>query len=153
MENNNVSNLMGNSFEGLKKLVDVNTIIGEKIDVGDGTTIIPISKVTFGYGLGGGDFGGTTERKNTSFAGGASGGITINPIAFLIVKNGDVQMIQVASPNNVSERALNMVPDVVDKISGIIKDTTAKKTKNSEKQADTAAHVPHDKGDAQVPIS
>lgn len=115
--NNKVNEFMGSSFENLRKLVDVNTIIGEQITTADGTIIIPVSKVTFGYGLGGSDW--PTEKKD-SFGGGTAGGVTIQPIAFLVIKDGNVQLIQLASPNNTAERAINMVPDVVDKITGII---------------------------------
>lgn len=123
--NNKVNELMGNSFENLRKLVDVNTIIGEQITTPDGTIIIPVSKVSFGYGLGGSDW--PTEKKD-SFGGGTGGGVSIQPIAFLVVKDGAVQLLQLASPNNSAERAINMVPDVMDKITGIIA------TKKEQKQ-------------------
>ena len=122
-----VKGIMGDSFENLRTLMDVNTIIGEQITTPDGTIIIPVSKVTLGYGMGGSDL--PTEKRE-AFGGATAGGVTIQPIAFLVVKDGSVQLVQLASENNTAERAMNLVPDVVDKISGIF---AGNKTKTSEK--------------------
>ena len=78
----------------------------------------------FGYGMGGSDL---PTNKREAFGGATAGGVTIQPIAFLIVKDGNVQLVQLAGENNTAERAMNMVPDVVDKISGIIADRQGKK--------------------------
>lgn len=126
-----VKGIMGDSFENLRTLIDVNTIIGEQITTPDGTVIIPVSKVTFGYGMGGSDL---PTDKREAFGGATAGGVTIQPIAFLVVKDGTVQLVQLASANNTAERAMNMVPEVVDKISGIIGKAPVKK-KSPEPEA------------------
>lgn len=110
-----VKGLMGDSFENLRTLIDVNTIIGDPITTPDGTTIIPVSKVTFGYGMGGSDL---PTNKREAFGGATAGGVTIQPIAFLIVKDGNVQLVQLAGENNTAERAMNLVPDVVTRSRG-----------------------------------
>ena len=84
-----VKGLMGDSFENLRTLIDVNSIIGDPINTQDGTVIIPVSKVTFGYGMGGSDL---PTNKREAFGGATAGGVTIQPIAFLIVKDGNVQL-------------------------------------------------------------
>ncbi len=124
-----VKGIMGDSFENLRTLIDVNTIIGEQITTPDGTVIIPVSKVTFGYGMGGSDL---PTDKREAFGGATAGGVTIQPIAFLVVKDGAVQLVQLASENNTAERAMNLVPDVVDKISGIIGKSPAREKKKSQ---------------------
>ena len=112
-----IEGMMGVTMEKIRQLVDANTIIGEPITV-DGATIIPISRVTFGFASGGSDVGAKTNKQ--MFGGGTGGGVTITPMAFLIVRNGDVKLIQVQSYNNTADRLVGMVPDVMDTVSGLI---------------------------------
>ena len=112
-----VKGLMGDSFENLRTLIDVNSIIGDPIHTADGTVIIPVSKVTFGYGMGGSDL---PTNKREAFGGATAGGVTIQPIAFLIVKDGNVRTVQLADPSSTVDRALNMLPELVDKLSGML---------------------------------
>ena len=130
-KNNDVQGLLGVSMDKIKQMVDVNTIIGDQITTADGTVIIPVSKVTFGYGMGGSDL---PTDKREAFGGATAGGVTIQPIAFLVVKDGNVQLVQLASENNTAERAMNLVPDVVDRISGMISKAPIKK-KSQEPEA------------------
>ena len=124
-----IEGMMGVTMEKIRQLVDANTIIGEPITV-DGATIIPISRVTFGFASGGSDVGAKTNKQ--MFGGGTGGGVTITPMAFLIVRNGDVKLIQVQSYNNTADRVVGMVPDVVDKVSGLI--SGSKKEKPAEEE-------------------
>jgi len=124
-----IEGMMGVTMEKIRQLVDANTIIGEPITV-DGATIIPISRVTFGFASGGSDVGAKTNKQ--MFGGGTGGGVTITPLAFLIVKNGDVKLLQVQSYNNTADRVVGMVPDVVDKVSGLISGN--KKEKPAEEE-------------------
>lgn len=94
-----------------------------------GTVILPVSKVSFGFGSGGGDL---PSSQKELFGGGTGGGVTITPLAFLIVKNGDVKLLQVQSYNNTADRVVGMVPDVVDKVSGLISGN--KKEKPAEEE-------------------
>ena len=105
-------------MEKIREMVDVNTIIGEQIVTNDGTTIIPISKVSFGFASGGSDL--PTKTPKDLFGGGAGAGVTIQPIAFIVVKDKEVKLLQMNVNGNVATGIVNMVPDMVDKISGMI---------------------------------
>ena len=116
-------NMLENTIAKIRKMVDVNSVIGEAIVVGD-TTIIPVSKVSFGFGGGGSDF-----TKNTNaFGGGAGGGVKVQPICFLVVnKDGNVRMMPVPVPANTTpDRIVEMIPDTLDKISAFIDSKTQK---------------------------
>ena len=116
-------NMLENTIAKIREMVDVNSVIGEPIVTGD-TTIIPVSKVSVGFGGGGSDF-----TKNTdAFGGGAGGGIKVTPICFLIVnKDGNVRMMPVPTPaNSTADRLVEMVPDTLDKISAFIDSKTKK---------------------------
>ena len=136
-----VKGLMGDSFENLRTLIDVNTIIGDPITTPDGTTIIPVSKVTFGYGMGGSDL---PTNKREAFGGATAGGVTIQPIAFLIVKDGNVQLVQLAGENNTAERAMNLVPDVVDKVTSLFQKEDRKEEPLPQAPAQPVEPVPQD---------
>lgn len=115
-----IQGLMGVTMEKIREMVDANTIIGTPIDTKDGTTILPISKVTFGFASGGSDF--TNKTNKDLFGGGSGAGVSITPIAFLVIKDGNVRTVQLADPSGSTvDRAINMVPEVVDKISGMLK--------------------------------
>ena len=117
-ERKTIGNIMGITLEKLKEMVDVNTIIGEPISLQDGTTIIPISKVSFGFASGGSDLPAKTEKE--LFGGGAGAGVSIQPIAFLVAYKGDVKLMQM-SVNVPTQNALaSMIPDVIDKVTGLI---------------------------------
>ena len=119
MSQGNLEGLLNCSLEKLKGLVDVNTIIGEPITAPDGTIIVPVSKVAFGYGSGGSDFGG--DKPKDLFGGGSGAGVNIQPVAFLVVKDGCVRTIQLSDGNNTVDRALTMIPELVEKVSALIK--------------------------------
>ena len=136
-----VKGLMGDSFENLRTLIDVNIIIGDPITTPDGTTIIPVSKVTFGYGMGGSDL---PTNKREAFGGATAGGVTIQPIAFLIVKDGNVQLVQLAGENNTAERAMNLVPDVVDKVTALFQKEDRKEEPLPQAPAQPVEPVPQD---------
>ncbi len=106
--------ILKTTIEKVRDLVDVSTIIGEPINLPDGLTIIPVSKVTYGFASGGSDF---PSKNNVELFGGAGGaGITINPVAFLVVKDGDVTIKHIVSNDNAIERAVSLVPEMFDKV-------------------------------------
>ena len=106
--------ILKTTIEKVRDLVDVSTIIGEPINLPDGLTIIPVSKVTYGFASGGSDF---PSKNNVELFGGAGGaGITINPVAFLVVKDGDVTIKHIVSNDNAVERAVSLVPEMFDKV-------------------------------------
>lgn len=109
--------LTESSMKNLQTLIDSNSVIGREIVTADGTVILPVSRVSFGFGTGGGDLPASSKEL---FGGGTGGGVTITPVAFLVVKNGDVKLLQVQSFANTADRVVGMVPDMVDKVSGLI---------------------------------
>ena len=118
MSEKNLEGMINISLEKVKGMVDSNSIIGTPIYTQDGTTIIPVSKVSMGFGCGGSDFPSASPKE--MFGGGTGGGVTIQPVAFLIIKGESVRMVQLADKNSLAERVANMVPDAIDTISGII---------------------------------
>lgn len=124
----NIPNMLENTIAKIREMVDVNSVVGSPITTPDGVTIIPISKVSVGFGGGGSDFvSKNVNRQENPFGGGAGGGVKINPVAFLIVKDGTVRMLPVAAPaSTTADRLVEMVPDVLDKVSAFI-DSRAKK--------------------------
>ena len=109
--------LTESSMKNLQTLIDSNSVIGKEVITPDGAVILPVSRVSFGFGTGGGDLPATQKEL---FGGGTGGGVSITPLAFLIVKNGDVKLLQVQSYSNTADRVVGMVPEVVDKVSGLI---------------------------------
>ncbi len=105
-------NMLENTIQKIREMVDVNSVIGTPISLPDGVTIIPVSRVSVGFGGGGSDF-----ANNSGFGGGVGGGVNVTPICFLVVTNGNVRMVPVATPaNTTADRIVEMVPDTLDKI-------------------------------------
>lgn len=113
-----VQGLMGTTLDKIREMVDSDTIIGKPIQI-DGITILPISKVTFGFASGGSDFGASSQKD--LFGGGGGAGVTIQPVAFLIVQDGAVRTVQLADAGNTVERAITMMPEMMDKVSNMLK--------------------------------
>lgn len=123
-------NMLESTIQKIKEMVDVNSVIGTPITTPDGVTIIPVSKVSVGFGGGGSDFTTKSTRpgEDNPFGGGAGGGVKVTPICFLIVKDGAVRMMPVAEPaSTTADRIVEMVPDTLDKISAFIDSRTEKK--------------------------
>lgn len=117
MENNKLSEMMQSTMHNIKNLVEVNNIVGEPIVTPDGQTIVPVSKLSFGFGGAGGD---SLVAKQQGYGGGSAAGVKIEPIGFLVVKEDSVRMINIAAPaKNGVDRIIDMVPDVMDKIESI----------------------------------
>ena len=114
-----LGSLMNITMEKIKEMVDVNTIVGEPITAADGTLIIPVSKVSYGFASGGSDLPTKNENKDL-FGGGSGAGVTIQPIAFLTVYQGSVRLISIGGGDGL-DRIMGMVPDVVDKVKGFFK--------------------------------
>lgn len=115
-------NMLENTIAKIRQMVDVNSVVGEPITTPDGVTIIPVSKVSVGFGGGGSDFvSKNVNKQENPFGGGAGGGVKITPIAFLVIKDGSVRVLPVAAPaNTTADRVVEMVPDVLDKVSSFI---------------------------------
>ena len=119
-----IEGLMQTAMQKIKDMTDVETIIGEPIKVSDNVTIIPVSKVSFGFASGGSDF--PSKQQKDLFGGGSGGGISINPIAFLVIKGEEVKILQLSTADNTAEKAINMVPEVIDKVSELFKGSKSK---------------------------
>lgn len=119
-------NMLDNTIQKIRELVDVNSVIGQPISTPDGVTIIPVSRVSVGFGGGGSDFVYKSGGENP-FGGGVGGGVKVTPICFLIVKEGNVRMMPVAVPaNTTADRIVEMIPDTLDKISAFVDSKTQK---------------------------
>ena len=130
-----INGLMGVTLDKIKQMTDSNTIIGNPIHTADGTTILPVSKVSFGFASGGSDFVSSRAPKDL-FGGGSGAGVSIQPVAFLVLKDGNVRMIQLADHSATIDRALNMLPDIMDKVNAL---TKKKDKKEAEGPAPEAA--------------
>ncbi|MBR0141977.1 MAG: sporulation protein YtfJ [Ruminococcus sp.] len=114
-----INDLLGISMEKVKEMADVNAIIGDPIKLDDGTTIIPISKVTYGFASGGSDI--PSKYDKDLFGGGAGAGISIKPEGFLVISpNGEAKMVDMDAKSDPISTAINSVPKVFEKISGIM---------------------------------
>ena len=112
-----LSEMMQSTMNNIKNLVEVNNIVGEPIVTPDGLTIIPVSRLSFGFGGAGGDSLGSSKQ---GYGGGSAAAVKIEPIGFLVVKDDGVRMINVAPPaKNGVDRIIDMMPDVMDKIESI----------------------------------
>ena len=119
MSENNMQAIMDTTMEKLRAVVDADTVIGTPVIVGK-ITLIPVSKVSFGIATGGSDFQGKSPSKN--FGGGAGAGVSVIPIAFISVNGENVHMLPVSSKETGFDKALNMAPEIIDKIKSLFKE-------------------------------
>lgn len=124
MTNHPIEGLMRTAMENLKEMVDVNTIVGDPVETPDGSVIMPVTRVGFGFAAGGSEF---TKNDNNEtgtehpFGGGSGGGVSITPIAFLIVNSTGVKMVHLDENTHLYEKLLEFTPQVVDKIQDMLK--------------------------------
>lgn len=151
-----IEGLMTTAMESIKEMVDVNTIVGDAVQAPDGTVIIPISRVAFGFAAGGGEYGNPRADRNKPdymdeetdgaqgkypFAGGSGAGVSINPVAFMVVGNGQIRLLPV-NLNSSIDKIIDLVPDLIKKLNEtvrkkiIIKKDLSSKT-NQEKNNET----------------
>ena len=131
--NETINNLIDNAMDKIKTIVDSSTVIGEKVETGDGTVIIPISKVTVGYVVGGGEYADLSSRRVANhfpMAGGSSGGMSVTPVGFLIESNGEINFINVEN-KTVYQTILNMFNALLAKMEQ--QEEESKKQENSKK--------------------
>ena len=123
MDNNakktQLGDLMENSMSKIREMVDSNTIIGQPITTADGVTLIPVSRLSFGFGCGGGDYG--KQAGASHFGGGSTAGVRVEPVAFLVIKDGVTRVLPVAMPAmTTADRVIEMVPQVMDRVENFI---------------------------------
>jgi len=151
-EQHPIEGLMTTAMQSIKDMVDVNTIVGDAVQAPDGTVIIPISKVAFGFAAGGGEYNpfeckegegkgqdeesGGDAKQNFPFAGGSGAGVSIHPVAFMVVGNGQFKLMPVTINSSV-DKILDLVPELVDKIN----DVTTRRKINIKKEIKTGDAV------------
>ena len=116
-----IQGLMNVTMDKIRQMADSNTIIGKPIKTDDGTTILPVSRISFGFASAGTDFDGKNTANKDLFGGGSGAGVNIQPVAFLVVKDGCVRTIQLSDGSNTVDRALTMLPELVDKLAAMVK--------------------------------
>ena len=130
MSEHPIHGLMKAAMENLKEMVDVNTIIGDPVETPDGSVILTVSKVGFGFGAGGSEFpgpvqgshsaGGTQQHQSHPFGGGSGGGVSITPVAFLIVNGNGIKMLHLDQQTHLLEKILDSAPPVFEKIQSML---------------------------------
>lgn len=121
MDNNPISQLMQTTMDNVKNVLKVDTVVGEPIITPDGITLVPISKISLGFGGGGVEFNSKKSGETRPYGGGNATGVKIEPIGFLVIKEGTVRMINVTPPaSNTVDRIIDMVPQVMDRVDNFI---------------------------------
>ncbi len=122
-----INDIMETSIKNLRSVIDVNEMIGDPITAPNGTVIIPISKVTFGFASGGSDI--PSSKQPQLFGGGAGSGVTMTPVGMIVIyPSGKVELLQLATADNTADRVVNMVPGMLDKLTGAIKSRREEKS-------------------------
>ena len=114
-----INNLMGTVMENIKGMIDVDTVIGEPVETSNGTIIIPVSKVGFGFAVGGSDVPSSKEGDK-SFGGGSGAGVSISPVGFLVVTPDQIKMVPVSSGNTPIDKLVDYIPYAIEKVNGFI---------------------------------
>lgn len=136
-ENNKISQMMGITIDKIREMGDVKTIIGDPIVAGD-TTIIPVSKVSYGFASGGSDLP-VKQNPKELFGGGAGAGVTVQPIAFLVInKDGDVRLMPISVSDDKISNIIRTMPELMDKISDMINDHKANKSAKSAEKSENS---------------
>lgn len=130
MSDHPINGLMDTTLEKIKSMVDVNTVIGDPIVTPDGATIIPVSKIVYGFASGGSEFASKHQTNSNLFGGGGGAGVTINPVAFIAISHGDVKLLNIA--NDTNQKAIALVPELFDKIVDLIKKDKSKDKKETK---------------------
>ncbi|MBM7543035.1 GerW family sporulation protein [Amphibacillus cookii] len=127
MQEHPIEGLMSTAMEQLKKIVDVNTVIGEPIQTADGSTIITVSKVGFGFAAGGSEFSGKQSKSQDQsdeellpFGGGSGGGVSITPIAFLVMHKQGNELIHLHEHTHLYEKLVDVAPQAFEKIKDML---------------------------------
>ncbi len=130
MSDHPINGLMDTTLEKIKQMVDVNTVIGDPIVTPDGTTIIPVSKVVYGFASGGSEFANKQQPEAKLFGGGGGAGVTITPVAFIAISHGEVKLLNITTDKG--GQAIAMIPELFDKVSGLLKKDKDKKTDSDD---------------------
>ena len=135
MKEQSAAGILETTIEKVKNLVSVSTIIGDPMQL-EGMTIIPVSKVTYGFASGGSDF--PSKSNQEIFGGGGGAGVTITPVAFLVIADGEVTIKHITAFDNAAERVVNLVPEMFDKVTSVVNKAKKEKAKAAQDAADDA---------------
>ena len=115
-------NMLETTIQKIRDMVDANTVVGQAITTSDGTTILPVSKISIGLGGGGSDFASSkVQNGQMPFGGGVGAGVKVTPVCFLVVKEGNVRILTIAEPaNSTADRIVEMVPETLDRIGSFL---------------------------------
>lgn len=133
MSDHPIEGMMNTTLEKIKQMVDINSIVGDPITSPDGSIIIPVSKISYGFASGGSDFPSKVQTEKEFFGGGTGAGVSINPVAFITICNGTVKLLQIDPYNSTADRIIGMFPEVVEKISDFV---GSKKGENKKPRAE-----------------
>ncbi|WP_291559961.1 MULTISPECIES: GerW family sporulation protein [unclassified Clostridium] len=135
MENHPIENLMKSTMENIKDMIDVNTVVGEPVTAYDGTVIIPISRVCFGFGCGGTEFESVRNSNSSQhpFGGGSGAGVTIKPVGFLVVKGDSIRLLSV-DHHNTYDKIIDTVPQLFDMVKDLFKNDSEGNEDTSQQQ-------------------
>lgn len=117
-DNKKLQDVMGVTMDKVKGMIDADSIIGKPINLDDGTIIIPVNRVSYGFASGGSDL---PTKQTGNFAGGGGAGVTMEPVAFLVIKNDSVRVMQINAHPGTVDKIVDSFPDMVDKVSGLVK--------------------------------
>lgn len=147
MDNHPIDNLMQHTMEELKNMIDVNTIVGNPVTSVDGTVIIPISKVSFGFASGGSEFpSGENYKESYPFGGGSGAGVSLKPVAFLVVKKDSIRLLNLDNENYI-DKLIDIVPQAVDTIKSMFSQNdkeqnhTSKESSKNNKSTDKNPNI------------
>ena len=119
MENSNIAGLMEATMNKIREMVDVNTVVGSPITTPDGITVIPVSRISYAFATGGSDF---RVKEKPAFGGGNGAGVKIEPIGFLVVRDGNVRMVSITPPaSNTIDRVIEKAPELMDTVERVLK--------------------------------
>lgn len=121
LKNNPIGNLMEATMESVRSVLKTDTVVGDPITTPDGITLVPVSKISIGFGGGGVEFGSARKDGTQPYGGGNATGVKIEPIGFLVIKDGVVRMVNVTPPaSNTVDRIIDLVPQVIDRVDAFI---------------------------------
>lgn len=132
-----IQGLMETAMSNIKAMVDIDTVVGEPVTTAEGTVIIPVSTVSFGFGAGGSEFAPKADTKISEkmFGGGCGGGANVKPTGFLVITGGNVRYLPMSTSSSPVEKVIDLIPEMVDKVNNAIKNRKKNK-ENSEEQGE-----------------
>lgn len=125
MERHPIQGIMDTAMEHIRDMVDVNTVLGDAITAQDGSTVLPVSRVSFGFASGGGEYQGRAARESYPFAGGAGAGVTIQPVGFLVLGDSSVRMLP-AQTRTSADRIIDLIPSVMEELKCVLSKINSK---------------------------